>query len=537
MMCRFRAVSEETREAINWIFHAVRPLSTSELTVAVALGSYLGEGSAARSTFPGFVDKVSWDIMSDLGAVLGAFVKVDDDRVFLRHHTFHDYLQNNGTLLLPDFHATVSSRCLSYLTLHFEFSAGSTDDSETDEADWGPATVLVDYAALYWPEHHKLQITPAAGSEDEVFKFVTDWGRAMKLGIPRRAWAYDWKDGSADDPLSFSAQAGFYQLVDRILKDKAPVSSARMEGAMRAAAQEGRVDILERLLREVGPVANAMPALRATAANGHEDAIVILLAHLRNTSPESLATNGGADDPVFLAATRGHAAAVKTLLSEEQGFGLLAVDSMGNTAVHLASRLGDIDTLRILYEFRTDDFKRAVSLASGDGTDNRPFTPLQLTCFAGGVDAFDYVREHSPEEHVIKSENNLTRPLALAASSGSLAIVDRLIRAGVDPFTGSFEDTAIAVLPGAAVMKWCAGCTMKWRDLRSHTIQRGRGKHRISGQRAQKRPESKERTDCRGSSITVCITLPFAGTRASLGTSSQSRSPILRRPRSTCRKR
>lgn len=50
----------------------------------------------------------------------------------------------------------------------------------------------------------------------------------------------------------------------------------------------------------------------------------------------------------------------------------------------------------------------------------------------------------APEEHVTKSENNLTPPLALAASSGSLAIVGRLIRAGVDPFTGSFEGTAIA---------------------------------------------------------------------------------------------
>lgn len=87
-----------------------------------------------------------------------------------------------------------------------------------------------------------------------------------------------------------------------------------------------------------------------------------LLAHVRNTSLERLATNEGTGDPALVAASHRHTAAVETLLSEEQGLGLTAVDIEGNTAVHLASRLGDVDTLRVLHKLRTGDIRESRGL-------------------------------------------------------------------------------------------------------------------------------------------------------------------------------
>lgn len=147
-----------------------------------------------------------------------------------------------------------------------------------------------------------------------------------------------------------------------------------------------------------------------------------LLAHVLNTSLERLATNKGTGDPALVAASHRHTA-----------------------AVHLASRLGDVDTLRVLHGLRTGDFARAVASTTGGESALHPLTPLQQTCLVGGVDAFDFVRGHSPEEHMTKAENGSRSPLELAAASGSLVIVDRLIQAGVDPFIGSSKDTPIKI--------------------------------------------------------------------------------------------
>lgn len=74
--------SEPGRLAINWIYHATRPLTPHELAAALALGTNLSDETrdAGRLTFDILAEKISWDPLRNLDDILGGAVKLANDR-------------------------------------------------------------------------------------------------------------------------------------------------------------------------------------------------------------------------------------------------------------------------------------------------------------------------------------------------------------------------------------------------------------------------------------------------------------------------
>ncbi|CAK7228974.1 hypothetical protein SBRCBS47491_007090 [Sporothrix bragantina] len=213
--------SHQATMALQWVYHAVRPLTVSELSVALAISSLMivdkseagtpskqltekeGELSVANTlvnttfafrepAFNDLIETVSWDLVRDLAGEMGPTVKIFNEQVTLVHHTFRTYLETNTSAIIgPAFHAAIAEMCLWYIT-------EASKDDQNDE--WyqsnrlarlpaGFAADLLDYAELYWAEHLKLAGDAAVHLNDKVIHFLAVAGSSRSTARIRRQYA------------------------------------------------------------------------------------------------------------------------------------------------------------------------------------------------------------------------------------------------------------------------------------------------------------------------------------------------------------
>ncbi|KLU81871.1 hypothetical protein MAPG_00952 [Magnaporthiopsis poae ATCC 64411] len=428
--------SEPARLAISWIYHAARPLTVRELAVALALrADLLGEpGNAQRLTFGILAGAVSWDLLRDLGGILGAAIKVADDRVFLAHSTLRDYLKEHSNIFFPDFHATIAGR---------RPSAGTA-------TPYGVASALLEYAELYWMSHFKLapslSQSPDGKATQSLALSVDTSGVADRK--PSGAWdvsgtpetwlircgqAFGWKEDVIDDPLLLAAQFELGRIVDKLLAENpTPIAPERVGKAASIAARTGNVAIIHALLEVADSSSALLAALKAAAEYGHADVVEQLMARVDAADAVSLRSTRDANSPLLLAASNGHTEVVRLLLA--QGLSMQTSDSSGNGPVHLASACGDAGTLKVLQELGPDDFDKAVATGNRSGR-----YPIHLACEAGFVEALDLLLSSLTNDQLAQVTRvgvKAMNAVQLAAESGHAAVLKTFIMAGVDVVRG-----------------------------------------------------------------------------------------------------
>lgn len=411
--------SDTARRALNWIYHAVRPLTVPELSVALALGS--SDEEAGTLTLEAIAQTVSWDLMRDLGDALGATVKVVDDRVLLVHHTFREYLRTKNSLLLPDFHALIASKSVAYISLCVRQSAA---DGTSDASHFSDAAALRNYAELYWVDHYKLHQPPSRSLDELVESFLKGGTDDQGLALWKSSFwqANSWGEAPTDEPLSIAAQLGLDRVVHRLLSDTTASDPDEIRNALVIAARMGSTTLLRSLLEVVRP-GSLEPALRAATEFGQCDAIDIILPRIDNASVELLKSDQGPDSLVLLAASKGHCSAVETLLSG--GFSLQASTAEGNTPVHIAAYHGGADILATIERLRPNEFKAAMDALNIDKQ-----TPLELSCIVGFTKAFDIVSQNTLSSQPGVENKVMACALQRAVSSGHISLVERLVARG-----------------------------------------------------------------------------------------------------------
>ncbi|KAM3488139.1 hypothetical protein MY3957_008582 [Beauveria namnaoensis] len=417
------------RLALNWILHAARPLSISELAVALTLGPGPEEVEAAEKlTFDMVVENVSWDLIRDLGDCLGLGVKIVGGRIMLVHLTFRSYLEAHSDLLVPNFHGYMADRCLSYLSLCLKQARDRPLDRESDAME--PASVRAalafrEYALLYWIDHYELQ-KPASGSlDDEVSRYlsllVTHTDAAYSLGAwkKRCGLTMGWREDVISDPLFLASQIGLGRIVGNLIRTAEQKTPEQIGRAIKIAASAGNLNVVRELQQSARPADLALAAC-AAAEYGHAEVLEDIMANMDPSDVVALMSSRGDTSPLLLATANGHTAVTEILLT--RGCDLRAVDRSGNTAVHLASRSGGADTLRALRSASPDEFRSSIGTANLKG-----MYPLHLACLAGFADTFALVLSESPEALVHKPNAATMTPIHMAAEQGHLPIVRALI--------------------------------------------------------------------------------------------------------------
>lgn len=429
------------RKAINWIFHAVRPLTTTELAVALALeeqsfppnSSFNADSTDESSNI--LADGVSWDVLRDLGQSFTDMVKVVDDRVHLIHPRFRAYLQKKVGILIPDFHALITEKLLSYIKLFNPERVLSQNDRHL-----AVAGSLIRYARLYWPEHYNRQLPPLEKLDKRVEEFLSSKPQSPFIT-------------ASDDPLWIAAQMGFTRIVQRILQNGvSPSDSLHLSQAVELAAGRGHVAVLK-LLMELLPANDTLmvSAINAASAYGHVNTLRVLFAWAKDKEVDVVARiiKNDTTNALDTAVSSGNTEVIEYLLSE--GFEIDRLPPVTevtnheyvNTAVHVASRLGNFEVLQILQHASNTGFRKAMSLANHDLA-----TPLHLVCGAGVSSAYQFIRDHSLDRLITGEEHRVEKPedpLVLAAESGNLEIYDDCCRrAGVRTIPSDVKWKALA---------------------------------------------------------------------------------------------
>ncbi|CZR69629.1 uncharacterized protein PAC_19529 [Phialocephala subalpina] len=433
---------------LNWVFHALRPLTVSELAVALTLTP--DKEVAGESALDTIGDELSLTIVRDLVSSMGTILKLVDDEVMLIHHTIHDYFEAQRALLVPNFHALVTRCCLMYLSAcsaHMNTTPTSANGSDQACAKPEMATAFLEYAETSWLEHYKFEPLPTKALDDEVLRFLTSGTDAFKGWVRKFRTVLQWPiDMDPGDTLLLAIQLGFRRVVQQITKSEGAIIPDRIVGAMAASARAGNIEIFRDLLGTVPPGLYLVPVLCAAAEYGRSEIVQLLMTRISASSFPSASNSQENNDPLLLATANGHTATVEVLLShgchivssEETVRDGEAPRSRTN-AVHLAAQLGDVETLLTLQRLQPDEFEALVESPNSDGK-----SPLQLCCIAGSSQAFDILfRVSKPEDH------DLHKLFSVAAEHGHLAIVDQLLSAGVSIVDGRVSTTIGPLQVGA----------------------------------------------------------------------------------------
>jgi Ankyrin repeats (3 copies) len=313
---------------LRWTVMAIRPLTLSELSVAVDV-----KPSAGFSHDEVIRDQVSY---------CGYFLTIKEDEVSLIHQSAKDYLlrkSRDSNPELEDFwvkedigNQEVAQKCFYYLqndaftdckvNLNGRYSLKDTSRLKDFP--------LLSYAAMHWPEHAK-----SLARSEEIFSLSLPF--YAKESLVRESWlqAYWTAEMYRSPPNSFTLLhlASFFGIL--------PL-------AQNLVLKKGWINRVKRLFYVNQRDGDGMTALSWAAERGHEAVVRLLLE--KGADVEAKADYGRTT--LSWAAERGHEAVVRLLL--EKGADVEAKTQYGETALRKAVERGHEAVVRLLLEKGAD---------------------------------------------------------------------------------------------------------------------------------------------------------------------------------------
>ncbi|KAI1752027.1 hypothetical protein F4782DRAFT_165933 [Xylaria castorea] len=414
---------------LNWVFHALRPLTISELAVALTLTpDKLVEDNWDSEMICG---ELSSTTVRNLITSMSAILKIVAGEVMLVHYSIRECLKAHTSVIVPNFNAFATTCCLKYMSTCSAY-IGTTSSIEESTI----ATAFLEYAESFWPEHYKLESWSIHALDNEVHEFLTSKSIHFKRWMSNYRDTFQWcTDIDSRDTLLLAIRLGFREIV-RAIDDHGGIADPdRRIVALATAAGIGNTEIFRDLYRTVPRNLSLGRVLCAAAEHGHTDIVRLLMRQENDASFLSDGSSQETSGPLLLAVFNGHAETVEALLSCGRPIAIL--DELARDGrreprsridvVFLAARTGDFETLSVLKRLRPDEFKALVGTLDFDGR-----SPLELCCLSGSPPAFDFLFSVSEP-----TDEELYRLVYSAAERGSLVILDRLLDTVVSPLYGS----------------------------------------------------------------------------------------------------
>ncbi|KAI1133243.1 ankyrin repeat-containing domain protein [Nemania abortiva] len=426
------------KEALNWVFHATRPLTISELSVAIALSSIYKRGetldiepAVGEDTMKSLEDNISWDLRRDLRGIIGKFIQLvgSTSSVELIHHSFRQFFMSHKDLCIPDFHSLITQRCLAYIsgvTKHEDGSSISVGNPSRSIA-------FLRYADQSWTEHYKLSAHPNPPLDGTVTTFL--------LGNEGLAWFERLHTnanavlGAVDgNPLAMVAERGLMKVVKNMKIALHPpfLKGRNPEAALQAAIWRDDLIIFEEILPTVLPFLELTflwRCLKLASEYGRIRHASIILSNLDPSLIDTLVKSE--DSPCLIAAKSGHMETLMALLDQLPEYAVLQTDSLSRTVLHWAAAWGDADALRKLFKWEGLN-SQILSV------DMETSTALHLAAASGSGEAVGFLLKSSNELVEMRNCNDLTA-LHLAAKEGHVDVVDVLIKENADVWARSEE--------------------------------------------------------------------------------------------------
>ncbi|KAI2630977.1 hypothetical protein GGR54DRAFT_585050, partial [Hypoxylon sp. NC1633] len=326
------------RKTLNIILAATRPLTISEMNVAVNV-------DYTTQSFHDLDLEEDEDFKLRLRSLCGLFVSVHHGKIYLLHQTAREFLLADPQLPPPgldwqysitpqDAHTVLVECCVLYLDL---FNSDNTE--EADNSIDGPA--FFDYSASNWIEHFR-KAYPSDNAKIVPFAFkICDTDSGSCSTWVNTSLENDEQYGPElivhSSSLAISSFFGLDVIVRLFLQrgDDVHYEDNKGRTPLLWAACNGHEAVARLLLKHGAQIESkdelGKTALLWTISQGHEEVSRLLLEHGAQTE----ARTGYGWTAFMLAASKGHEAVAQLLL--ELGAQIESKDKLGQTALLLAA--------------------------------------------------------------------------------------------------------------------------------------------------------------------------------------------------------
>jgi ankyrin repeat protein len=350
------------RQAITWITHARRQLTTLELQEA--LGVEVGQ--------PG-LDQDNLSDVDDIISACAGLVTLDAETDVLRlvHYTTQEYFDRTRQEWFSDAEATLTVTCITYLSFDAYGEGRGPLKSASDHVQ-NPQSSLYEYAARYWGNHAKT----APSTLENVVGFLR---RSIHVTTAAEAlakndtWSNEFVLGPPTSGLHMSAYFGLEAVALAILEKhpKPDVTNSNDSTPLMFAAFHGHQFMVILLLSWNARVGRTntleYTALYMAVCGTHEPIIRILLAHHAPTDITPYSLDGALESALDVAIKSGSETTVKLLVEAGADANL---KSRGSTPLHVACKGGHEAITKLLVDAGAD----ISSLSHGK------ITPLFIAC-------------------------------------------------------------------------------------------------------------------------------------------------------------
>ena len=402
---------------LRWVVMAVRPLTLSELSIAIEI--------TTRSSIITFSPE---KIMRDQVSYCGDFLRIKGDEVSLIHQSAKDYLLRKTYDPNPALEVfrvkeeaanlEIARKCLDYLQ-NGALAAGVIDlNTNISHLKTFP---LFSYAVLHWHEHART----LAHSEDIFDLSLPFYSEKSEI---RESWlkTYWTKEQYSIPPqslplLHLASYFGILPLARKLLLKKELRNKEKRKLYLNKPDEIGRT------------------ALHLAALGGQEAVVQLLV----ETGADIEAKDKYEKTALYLAAQCGHEAVVRLLM--EMGADTEAKDIYERTALHLAAWGGEETVVRLLMEMGADIEAKDIY-----GT-----TALHLAARGGHETVVRLLMEMGAD--IEAKDTDGTTALHLAAQRGHKAVVQLLMEMGADIEAKNTDGrTALPWQLKAGIRPWCS---------------------------------------------------------------------------------
>ena len=431
---------EVAARILRWVVMAVRPLTLSELSVAIDT-TVESSSIVTINRDRRIRDQVSY---------CGDFLTIEEEEVRLIHQSAKDYLLRKSrdsnpeleTFRVKEYDANleIARKCLHYLE---SGALANTEPKVLEKSRHLRAFPLLSYAVLHWHEHARL----LARSED-IFDLSLpfyqkksqtrmSWltakcdhyeSQLTENLLPRGSWhpRGPWKSFTL---LHLASYLGILPLAENLILKKTWIKKLyrpyylnecdEQEFTALMWAAQGGYNAIVRLLLEHGANIHArsnfdMTAMMMAAMNGHEATVRLLL----EKGADIHARDEHGKTALMTASWQGHEAMLRLLL--EKGAGIHGRDADGMTALMRAAEFRNEASVRLLLETgadveAVDEYGRTtLMIAAGYG-----FEAIVRLLLAKGADLEpkDMWGKTAMDKAVERGQERMVRLLTLHSSS------------------------------------------------------------------------------------------------------------------------
>jgi ankyrin repeat protein len=415
--------------ALGWILCAPRPLTVWELGMALFIGSEADDGEKARPDY-GYVEAVTSKITECFTGT--AVLEVHEIRI--TRPEFRQVIQENLDAM-PNWNGrfveTVTTdivkTCLNFLLrphatkiVEDIYGKGKEKSSVMDLPTVADRCNFCSYAVLYWLDH--LQQVP---SNPELNKILHEFIRSKSVPIWSKAyWAL--ANPITRSPEHFSTiypiltGRGLWDLAEPLRENDEDISAGLIEACLNGY-REAVDTLLNRIQHSEVPLQHA---LTAAGSNGNEDIWKLVIAHVRKYH-ETFSW------PAALL-SRASWLGLKDVVTEllEAGCDPNPPNALQNvTPLHLASRTGHLDVVKVLLEHKADA-KRV---------DDNGRNGVHAAAVYGHAQVIElFVKESDVDINARDTRDNLSA-LYIGSLWGNWKVVETLLKLGADPNLGELE--------------------------------------------------------------------------------------------------